>query len=245
MGTHKYNQIINLNKQAMKNENSQKKTSILGMQCLKEKAITENHKEGRKKILLINKLAILISFALFPLFTQAQFDIGIKIDANFSRLNTGSMDYGTDLKALLCPGVHLTGLLYGVNWAWIIEMGYSANGFKEFDDRDHYKIKTNNFDFIQGVQYSFLDDWASVRPILQARIGMRLRLGDGEITRNGEKGQLYADDSSIDVPWSIGAGVRINKIATTINYGGGLLDYIKYESGWRHKQTQLSLILYF
>lgn len=196
-----------------------------------------------KKVILI-----VIPFLCFSISTIAQFKVGIKADANISSINSGGADYGSEIKSAFCPGIGLTLLTSGDNWGYFMDLGYAQSGWKEvFPDNSSYTVKLSNVDFnLIGVQYAFLDDWAMFRPIIVGKFGVRITFPTANIkTNNGTNTDLDVE-SMIDLPWSIGGGVWAKKnIILTLTYGGGLIDYINYDSGWKHKQFQLSASIYF
>lgn len=191
-----------------------------------------------KKILFISVLIFVAQLA------NAQLRHGIKLDGAFSTI-TGTADYGTDIKSVFSPGISYSMLLMGDKWGFIYELGYSQAGFKEiYNDTEELSVKTHYMNCSTiGLQYAFLDDWAKIRPILQARLGLDICLS-GKIS-NSTQNENFDDYNVFSLPVSISAGIMSGKhLALTAGYRKGLLNYFNSISG-KNSALQISLTYYF
>jgi hypothetical protein len=196
----------------------------------------------------MKKIFMVILVAIFSQQTFSQVQHGIKVDANFASASTGGVNYGSEMKSTICPGISYSMLAMGENWGYIMDFGYSQSGFSEVLNNGVIQtLKVSNLDWnLIGVQYAFLNDWAQIRPVIQTKLGLRLSFPDAVITTSAGINGTQTLENIFDVTWSVGVGAIAFKHAlVTLSYGGGFLDYLMPASGWRHNQVQLSATYFF
>jgi len=193
-----------------------------------------------KKFLLI-VACITMGYAL-----SAQIQHGIKVGLNFAKVG-GNIPDGSNVSALKCPAFSYILKFQGDKFAYFMELGYSQSGFMEKVGSDEFSFKMHNMDYFPvGLQYAFLSDWSKIRPVLQTSLGLRLSPTTKARLNGGSWETADEVDQFGDILWSIGGGVTFTKHAVfLLNYGGGFANAYIAESGWRHRQIQLSATYFF
>lgn len=192
----------------------------------------------------MKKSLIVLMCVLFATAAFAQFDLGIKLGANYSYIQSEELDFEayvdefSDLQNVtgFVGGAYAAiGLgSFAIQAEGLFSMeGFSIEGVLDGDPSDainNTTIRTNYLNAVLAARYNL--DLAIVKPFVLAGVNVGIPLGESEIESDLDDPEINLDNFDFTkLGFAIGAGVKIfNMVDVEVRYVQGITDIYTAET---------------